>query len=250
MKNKESEYTVLTEPRNFAELESKIGYEFKDKNLLAEALTHSSYANEHGGIKKHKCNERLEFLGDAVLSSITAEYLFRKYADSPEGDLTRMRAELVCEKALAEYSGKLGIGAVLLLGKGEERGGGRERKSILADAFEALLAAVYLDAGAQDAAKDAIRSYLMPLVEARLEVLLAEWHGADYKTLLQQLVQRSEGELLEYVTVGEKGPDHAKVFEVEVSCGKIKNIKASGSNKKKAQQEAARLMLKKLNVKL
>ena len=243
MKNKESEYTVLIDTQNFAELEAKIGYTFKDKTLLTEALTHSSYANEHGGIKKHKCNERLEFLGDAVLSSITAEFLFRKYADSPEGDLTRMRAELVCEKALAEYSGKLGIGSVLLLGKGEERGGGRERKSILADAFEALLAAVYLDAGAQDAAKDSIRSYLMPLVEARLEVLLAEWHGADYKTLLQQLVQRSEGELLEYVTVGEKGPDHAKVFTVEARLNSNIIGQGEGATKRAAEQAAAKQAL-------
>ena len=154
---------ILIDTPNTSGLEAKIGYIFKDRSLLVEALTHSSYANEHGGIKKHKCNERLEFLGDAVLSSITAEFLFRKYYDSPEGDLTRMRAELVCEKALAEYAGKIGLGEVLLLGKGEERGGGRERKSILADAFEALLAAVYLDAGASNEAKDSIRSYLMPL---------------------------------------------------------------------------------------
>jgi len=243
LKNKESENIVLTAIPNTSELECKIGYHFKDHSLLVEALTHSSYANEHGGIKKHKCNERLEFLGDAVLSSITAEFLFKKYYDSPEGDLTRMRAELVCEKALAEYASKIGLGAVLLLGKGEERGGGRERKSILADAFEALLAAVYLDAGAQNEAKDAIRNYLMPLVEARLEVLLAEWHGADYKTLLQQLVQRSEGELLEYVTVGEKGPDHAKVFTVEARLNSNIIGQGEGATKRAAEQAAAKQAL-------
>ena len=228
---------------NTAALEEKIGYNFKDRSLLEEALTHSSYANEHGGIKKHKCNERLEFLGDAVLSSITAEYLFRKFSEQPEGDLTRMRAELVCEKALAEYACKIDLGSVLLLGKGEERGGGRERKSILADAFEALLAAVYLDAGANNEAKDFIRSYLMPLVEARLEVLLAEWHGADYKTLLQQLVQRSEGELLEYVTVGEKGPDHAKVFTVEARLNSNIIGQGEGATKRAAEQAAAKQAL-------
>lgn len=228
---------------NTSELERKIGYKFKDQAILEEALTHSSYANEHGGIKKHKCNERLEFLGDAVLSSITAEYLFKRFYDSPEGDLTRMRAELVCEKALAEYSGKIGLGEVLLLGRGEERGGGRERKSILADAFEALLAAVYLDAGASNEAKEAIRKYLMPLVEARLEVLLAEWHGADYKTLLQQLVQRSEGELLEYVTVDEKGPDHAKIFTVEARLNSNIIGVGDGATKRAAEQAAAKQAL-------
>ena len=228
---------------NTAALEAKIGYQFKDLALLEEALTHSSYANEHGGIKKHKCNERLEFLGDAVLSSVTAEFLFRKYFDHPEGELTRMRAELVCEKALAEYAEKIGLGAVLLLGKGEERGGGRERKSILADAFEALLAAVYLDAGANNEAKDAIRSYLMPLVEARLDVLLAEWRGADYKTLLQQFIQRSEGEILEYVTVGERGPDHAKVFTVEARLNSNIIGTGEGATKRAAEQSAAKQAL-------
>lgn len=234
---------ILTERQNTSELEARLGYSFNDRSLLLEALTHSSYANEHGGIKKHKCNERLEFLGDAVLSSITAEYLFKRFFDSPEGDLTRMRAELVCEKALAEYSGKLGLGDALLLGKGEERGGGRERRSILADAFEALLAAVFLDAGAGNEAKEAIRRYLMPLVEARLEVLLAEWHGADYKTLLQQLVQRSEGEQLEYVTVDEKGPDHAKVFTVEARLNSNIIGKGEGATKRAAEQAAAKQAL-------
>lgn len=226
-----------------ADIEKNIGYTFNRPLLLEEALTHSSYANEHGGIKKHKCNERLEFLGDAVLSSITAEYLFRNFEDHPEGDLTRMRAELVCEKALAEYAEKIGLGDALLLGKGEERGGGRERKSILADAFEALLAAVYLDAGANNEAKDAIRSYLMPLVEARLEVLLAEWHGADYKTLLQQFVQRSEGEVLEYATVGERGPDHAKVFTVEARLNSNIIGRGEGATKRAAEQSAAKQAL-------
>lgn len=233
----------MAETPNFTELEKKIGYKFKETALLTEAMTHSSYANEHGGIKKHKCNERLEFLGDAVLSSITAEYLFGKYYDSPEGDLTRMRAELVCEKALAEYAEKIGLGEALLLGKGEERGGGRERKSILADAFEALLAAVYLDAGARNEAKDAIKAYLMPLIEIRLEALLAEWRGADYKTLLQQLVQRSEGEILEYVTVGEKGPDHAKLFTVEARLNSNIIGKGEGATKRAAEQAAAKQAL-------
>jgi ribonuclease-3 len=155
-----------------------------------------------------------------------------------------MRAELVCEKALAEYAGKIGLGKVLLLGKGEERGGGRERKSILADAFEALLAAVYLDAGANNEAKDAIRKYLMPLVESRLEALLAEWHGADYKTLLQQYVQQTPGEVLTYELVGETGPDNAKMFTVRVLVNSNCFGEGQGSSKKEAEQNAAREALK------
>ena len=144
---------------------------------------------------------------------------------------------------LSGYAEEIGLGGFLLLGIGEEKNNGRKRRSILADAFEALLAAVYLDAGAQDEAKNAIRSYLMPLVEARLEVLLAEWHGADYKTLLQQLVQRSEGELLEYVTVGEKGPDHAKVFTVEARLNSNIIGQGEGATKRAAEQAAAKQAL-------
>jgi ribonuclease-3 len=220
--------------------EKNISHCFANIDILVEALTHSSYSNEHGGVKKHKCNERLEFLGDSVLSVITSEYLFSMYPDSPEGDLTRMRAELVCEKALAEYAEKISLGSFLYLGKGEERGGGRERKSILADAFEAVIAAVYLDAGADAAGKVAVSAYLMPLVEARLSRLLLEWHGADYKTLLQQLVQRSEGEVLDYITVDERGPDHAKIFTVEARLNSNIIGRGEGSTKRAAEQAAAK----------
>lgn len=224
----------------FGAFEAAIGYSFRSTEILTEALTHSSYSNEHGGVKKHRCNERLEFLGDSVLSVITSEYLFSKYPESPEGDLTRMRAELVCEKALAEYAEKISLGQFLFLGKGEERGGGRERKSILADAFEAVIAAVYLDAGSDTAGRDAVSQYLLPLVEARLSRLLLEWHGADYKTLLQQLVQRSEGEVLDYITVDERGPDHAKVFTVEARLNSNIIGRGEGSTKRAAEQAAAR----------
>lgn len=224
-------------------LEKRIGYRFKRDELLVEALTHSSYSNEHGGSKQSPCNERLEFLGDSVLSVITSEYIYEKFSSSPEGDLTRMRSELVCEKALADFADEIGLGNYLLLGKGEERGGGRSRRSILADAFEALIAAVYLDSATENDGRIAVRAYLLPLIEKKLGVLLTEWHGADYKTLLQQLIQRSDGELLEYITVDEKGPDHAKVFTVEARLNSNIIGKGEGATKRAAEQAAAKQAL-------
>ncbi len=229
-------------PSNVAELEERIGHKFKNRLLLLEALTHSSYSNEHRG--EHLCcNERLEFLGDSVLSVVTSEHIFVRFPDDPEGELTRMRAELVCEKALAVYAGEIGLGKYLLLGHGEEKSGGRERKSILADAFEALLAAVYLDGGDEPvpgAGKSAVMRYLLPLIDDMTGEIMRMWHGADYKTLLQQLIQRSEGEILEYVTVDSSGPDHAKTFRVEARLNS--NIIGTGAahSKRAAEQEAAR----------
>ncbi len=230
-------------PRDRALLEQRIGYRFLSAELLTEALTHSSYSNEHGGARLFPCNERLEFLGDSVLSVITSEYIYEKFSASPEGDLTRMRAELVCEKALAAFAEEIELGNYLLLGKGEEKGGGRSRKSILADAFEALIAAVYLDSANTGDGRDAVRAYLLPLIENRLGVLLNEWHGADYKTLLQQLIQRSEGEMLEYITVDEQGPDHAKVFTVEARLNSNIIGKGDGATKRAAEQAAAKQAL-------
>lgn len=229
-------------PENVGELEERIGHSFRNRQLLLEALTHSSYSNEHRG-EHLNCNERLEFLGDSVLSVITSEHIFLRFPDNPEGELTRMRAELVCEKALSVYAGEIGLGKYLLLGNGEEKNGGRERKSILADAFEALLAAVYLDGGDDPepgAGKAAVKRYLLPLIDDMTGEILRMWHGADYKTLLQQLVQRSEGEILEYVTVDSSGPDHAKTFRVEARLNS--NIIGTGSahSKRAAEQEAAR----------
>ena len=216
---------------NTAALEANIGYNFKDRSLLEEALTHSSYANEHGGIKKHKCNERLEFLGDAVLSSITAEYLFRRFFDHPEGDLTRMRAELVCEKALAEYAGKIGLGAVLLLGKGEERGGGRERKSILADAFEAVIGAIYLDGGFTNAKEFVERTVLSDVEKRKL--------FCDSKTILQELIQSGHKGTLSYRLISETGPEHMKRFTVCACLDETVLAEGEGKTKKAAEQEAA-----------
>ena len=151
--------------RDSAELEKRIGHVFADRGLLTEALTHSSYSNEHGGQKKVRCNERLEFLGDSVLSLVVSDFLFRNFPDSPEGELTRMRAELVNEKACAEYASGLCLGDYLLLGKGEEKGGGRRRRSVIADAYEALLAAVWLDAGEGTGGKEAVSAYSCPRSE-------------------------------------------------------------------------------------
>lgn len=233
-------------PADVEKLEERIGHHFSNRRLLLEALTHSSFSNEHRA-ERLPCNERLEFLGDSVLSVITSEHIFVRFPDNPEGELTRMRAELVCEKALAVYASEIDLGHYLLLGNGEERGGGRERKSIVADAFEALIAAVYLDAGDADGERDgrtAVRKYLLPLIDDMMSEILRQWHGADYKTLLQQLIQRSEGEILEYVTVEATGPDHNKTFRVEARLNS--NIIGAGSahSKRAAEQEAAHQALR------
>jgi len=234
----------MTENLSFEAFEEKIGYKFKDVGWLREALTHSSYSNEHGGLKVTPCNERLEFLGDSVLSVIVSEYLFENFPDSQEGGLTRMRAELVCEKALAIYSEDICLGDNLILGKGEEKGGARNRPSTLCDAYEAVIAAVYLDAGADSGAKKIIAAYVMPSVCKRLGKLLEDWNGADYKTLLQQTIQSdSKGEELDYVLVNEEGPDHDKTFTVEARIdGNVFGV-GTGRNKKAAEQAAARQAL-------
>ncbi len=219
-------------------LEKKIGYEFKDKRLLEEALTHSSYSNELG--QKHivkNCNERLEFLGDSVLSIIVSEYLYDKYRNEPEGKLTNRRRELVCEKALARYSAKLELGKFLMLGKGEDKTGGRQNKSILADAFEALLAAIYLDAA--DNGKAEVKKFLMPYVKEEMTVSSISGESIDYKTLLQQFTQQADGELPEYIEVSESGPDHMKKFEVEVRLNSNIIGRGQGKTKKEAEQNAA-----------
>ena len=194
-------------------LEGKTGRDFKDKMLLQRALTHSSYSNESGARNHHLlCNERLEFLGDSVLSIIVSKYLYEKFPDCPEGELTRMRAELVCERALSSYAQKIELGEYILLGVGEEKNNGRERKSILADAFEALLAAIYLDSGEQG--YDNVKAFLMPFIEDEVKSLGKTGFAADAKTSLQQFVQQAEGDFLEYVIVGESVHDHMKEFFV------------------------------------
>ena len=236
-------------PADVGVLEERIGHRFTDRRLLLEALTHSSFSNEHRG-ERLPCNERLEFLGDSVLSVITSEHIFVRFPDNPEGELTRMRAELVCEKALAVYAGEIGLGHYLLLGNGEEKGGGRERKSIVADAFEALIAAVYLDGGDADGAVDgrcAVRKYLLPLIDDMMDEILRQWHGADYKTLLQEHIQRKAGQELTYCMVREEGPDHAKTFVTEVRLNGAAIGEGSGHSKKESEQMAAKSALEKLD---
>lgn len=211
------------------EFEKIIGYSFSDKALLERALSHSSYANE-----KHlpkDSNERLEFLGDSVLGFITAEYYY-KNSTLPEGELTRLRAATVCEKALFEFSKEIDLNRYILLGKGEENTGGRERPSINSDAFEAIIAAIYLDGGIDEAKK-----FVLRFVEKH-----AKNQGSfkDYKTKLQEVIQKNPEELLEYVLVGESGPDHDKRFEVEVHLNSNVIGKGIGKSKKNAEQEAAR----------
>ena len=225
-------------PQSMSLLENRIGYEFKDKKKLEEALTHSSYSNELG--QKHivkNCNERLEFLGDSVLSIIVSEYLYYEYRNEPEGKLTNRRRELVCEKALARYATKLHLGDFLMLGKGEDKNGGRQNKSILADAFEALLAAIYLDAAENGKAE--VKKFLMPYVKEEMRASSISGETIDYKTLLQQFTQQADGELPEYIEISESGPDHMKKFEVEVRLNNNVIGRGQGKTKKEAEQNAA-----------
>ena len=211
-------------------LEKKLGYCFRDRTLLEEALNHSSYANEHrGGVAS---NERLEFLGDSVLGFVTAEFLFKAHGSLPEGDLTRMRAALVCEQSLYEVAKGLELGAYLKLGKGEEAGGGRARQSILADATEAVLAAVYLDGGMEEV-RGLIHRVLLSQAPAGEE-------RRDCKTTLQELVQRRSGQVLTYHMTGESGPDHNKTFLFEVCLNGETIGRGEGHSKKEAEQAAAR----------
>ena len=219
------------------ELERKLEYQFRNPAFLSEALSHSSYANEHRGAHM-RSNERLEFLGDSVLGFVTAEFLFVQHPDLPEGDLTRIRAALVCEQSLYEVAQKLELGKYLKLGKGEEAGGGRTRTSILADATEAVFAAVYLDGGIGSASALIHRV----LLDAEKEEVVEE-RRRDYKTALQELVQRQADQVLTYRMTGESGPDHAKVFEAEVLLNGSPLGQGRGHSKKEAEQAAARTAL-------
>ena len=224
--------------KSIAGLEKSIGYVFRNKAYIRTALTHSSYANE---MKTKKTdvpyNERLEFLGDSVLSIIVSEHIFSDYRKFPEGELTKIRANVVCEKTLAKLARGINLGEFLLLGKGEELGGGRARDSILADAFEALLAAIYLDS---DNEKDVVAGFLMPIIEPEIIGYVSSGMVTDYKTELQQIVQQASGERLEYVLVGESGPDHEKIFEIEARLNSNVIGHGKGKSKRQAEQNAAR----------
>ena len=218
-------------------LEEKLGYTFRDPSLLENALTHSSCANESRG--KLQSNERLEFLGDSILGMVVAEHLFRNHPELPEGELTRTRASLVCEDSLVEVAQTLGLGDYLKLGKGEEAGGGRNRPSIRADAVEAVLAAVYLDGGIGSARK-IIQKYILS------KEIVSMKSSRDYKTALQELVQRESGQVLKYQLVGESGPDHDKRFFVEVLLNGNSVGRGEGRSKKEAEQMAAKAAIETL----
>ena len=220
------------------ELEKAIGYQFRNITLLQNALSHSSYANErwHDSLKS---NERLEFLGDSVLGMLVADHLYRTFPNRPEGELTRMRADMVCEKTLAKVANRLDLGRHLMLGKGEETGGGRNRDSILADAVESVLAACYLDGG-MDAAVQFVQKFIL------VNVPVTKLHNTDYKTALQELVQQKKNQVIAYRLVGESGPDHDKEFRVEVTLNDEVVGVGTGSSKKRAEQAAAQAAIEKL----
>lgn len=217
--------------------EEKIGYEFKDKTYIQTALAHSSFANEH---KEFNYNERLEFLGDSILGLVVSDYLFRARNDLPEGKLTRLRANVVCEESLSAVARKINLGDHLFLGKGEKTSGGSDRDSILADATEAVIAAIYLDGGF-DQAKDFILSNLRDTIAKNIDGNIFR----DYKTILQEIIQGNNGKI-SYKLVGESGPDHDKEFEMQVKCGQDTIGIGKGKNKKEAEKEAARDALVKM----
>lgn len=216
--------------------EEKIGYSFKNKNLLHEALSHSSYANECK--KGRNSNERLEFLGDSVLSIVISEHLFNHFKHLPEGDLTKIRASLVCEKALFEFSKQISLGEFILLGKGEENTGGRNRPSIVSDAFEAVIAAVFLDGG-----MEAAREYVLGFIPKDLDKNSSK-KLQDYKTILQEIIQRNPEEKVEYVLRSQSGPDHDRHFVVEVCLNTNVIGHGEGHSKKQAEQQAAKEALR------
>lgn len=217
-------------------LEEKLGYGFQNRELLLTALTHSSYANERHG-EGCESYERLEFLGDSILGLVTAEFLYRHRPALPEGSMTRLRAELVCEASLHKVALELGIGDYMRLGRGEERTGGRERPSIMADMVESIIAAMYMDSGLEQA-----RRFVMEHVLSGAE--LSENHrSADYKTALQELVQRKSDQHISYEMTGSSGPDHNKVFTFRVSINGVPAGEGSGRTKKEAEQMAAKMAL-------
>ena len=222
----------LNEKENLKKFQEKINYRFKDERLLYEALSHSSFANESK--KQRNSNERLEFLGDSVLSVVVSDYIFEHFKHLPEGELTKLRASLVCEKALFDFSKQIDLGNFIFLGKGEELTGGRERPSIVSDAFEAVIAAIYLDGGLK-----AVSKYVLSFIPEDIKP-----HSVvsfvDYKTALQEIIQKNPEEKVEYVLTGESGPDHDKKFTVQVMLNSNVIGEGIGRSKKSAEQNAAK----------
>ena len=212
-------------------LEQRIGYQFKNGKYLRRALTHSSYSNESR--EKPECNERLEFLGDAVLSLVVSNYIYHRFHLN-EGDLTKIRASIVCEKSLFRFAGEIGLGEELYLGRGEEQMGGRTRPSIVSDAFEALIAAIFLDGGLEPASRFILRFVREELDTGERSAFV------DYKTMLQEIVQKNPEEKVSYVLVEENGPDHDKHFVVEVRLNSNVIGKGESRSKKGAEQLAAK----------
>lgn len=228
---------MIYSEHNLSALEARIGYTFKDKHYLQLALTHTSYVNE---VRAHfgdiESNERLEFLGDSVLSVVVSRYLFNSFGFQ-EGDMTRIRAEVVCERALAKYAKQISLGDHLYLGKGEEKNNGRNSKSITSDAFEAVLAAMYLDAGEKGFA--VVEAFVLPFVSEEIKEICKRGNVEDYKTRLQTFIQQSGEDHLEYIVVDEKGPAHDKIFTIEARLNSNIIGRGTGSSKRKAEQNAA-----------
>lgn len=217
-------------------LEKKLNYTFKDKPILIKALSHSSFSNELKSKNvKSECNERLEFFGDSVLSLTVSEYLYTNYPNLPEGELSKVRAGTVCEKALAKFANEIELGKYLFLGHGEELSHGRERASILADAFEAVLAAMYIDGGIEP-----VKAFLLPFATEEIKQIVARGNTKDYKSMLQQFVQQEQGDILEYKLVNESGPAHDRVFETEAYLNNNVIGKGIGKSKRESEQNAAK----------
>ena len=227
---------------NVQKLEEELAISFRDKQLLQQAFTHSSYVNEHQRTDIHD-NERLEFLGDAVLELAVSEFLFKKYKNMSEGDLTKLRASIVCEESLYHFSELLHFHEYVLLGKGEERTGGRHRQALLADVFEAFLGALYIDRG-MNACEKFLREHIFPHVSDE-----AFSYVMDYKTELQELIQQEKGNKLKYRIIAEKGPSHAKESHAEVILNEKERATGIGKSKKEAEQFAAQNLLEKLTSK-
>lgn len=221
---------------NFTEFEEKLGYSFKDKSLLELALTHSSFANEN---KLKKNNERFEFLGDSVLGFVTAEYLFTEFKNRPEGEMTKLRAAVVCEKSLFKFAEQIDLGKYILLGRGEDSTGGRNRPSVVSDAFEAIIAAIYIDGG-----MEAVKPYILRFIK---DAVKRETSFKDNKSLLQEEIQKVKGNSLAYEEVGEEGPDHDKTFVFRVKLNGEVIGEGKGKSKKEAEQNAAGNALNKLH---
>ncbi len=228
---------LVTEENGRMELQRLLGYHFLQEDLLVHALTHSSYANEHH-LKREGNNERLEFLGDAVLEMISSESLYKNNPQMPEGELTKLRASLVCEPTLAQCANEIGLGSFLLLGKGEEATGGRERSSILSDAFEAVIGAIYLDGGFTNAKEFVERTVLSDIEHRKL--------FCDSKTILQEIIQSEHKGVLSYRLISESGPEHMKRFTVCACLDETELATGEGKTKKAAEQEAAYRSIMKL----